>query len=260
MATDPCPSNAYNGVGKVAPTASKLDGACSVIHISLMNKDHETSMNPSALPPKKSCVKNSYIATAILFFIAVFLWSDRSGSKSSQLELAEQNAQLQQERAALQSELDAARLELDDFKSGAPAQNPVAEVAPVKPEAPVEEPETLLLQQPSIRQTPTGLVARLVFHPTLSEQLSLVALVVRLPGESEAKILSFKAATAFSNVKTRVDESGKFAIFQGVPGDLKALEFDLTVSAPVTATVRGSKGIKPFEIIISPDNAEVRKL
>ena len=219
-------------------------------------------MDTSPLPPKKICSKGSYIATAALFLIVIFLWHDLSGAKSTQLGLTEQNDQLRKELAAVQSELNAAQSELDGFKTGDPAKKQTAKAAPAKPEAPVEDPETLMLQQPSIRQTPSGLIARLVFQPTTSELPDLIALVVRLPGDSEAQILEFKAATDadFSNVKIRVDESGKFAIFQGVPADLEALEFDLTVSAPVTATVRGSKGIKPFEIDIAPDASNVRKL
>ncbi|RKX42118.1 MAG: hypothetical protein DRP64_10340 [Verrucomicrobia bacterium] len=202
------------------------------------------------------------MATAALFLIVVFLWRDLSGLKSVQLELTEQNHQLRKELAAAKSELNAAQSELAGFKTGVPARKPLAKVAQKKPEPPVEEPETLMLQPPSVSQTPAGLVARLAFQSTTSEIPDLIALVVRLPGESEAEILGFKAATeaSFSNVKTRVDESGKFAIFQGSPANLEALEFDLTVSAPVTATVRGSKGIKPFEIDIAPDASNVRKL
>ena len=227
-----------------------------------MNKDYKSPADAPPLLTKKMPVKGRYISTAVLFLIAVFLWSDLSGSKNAQLELAERNNQLQKELEGVQSELANAQSELDNFKMGAPSKKQAAKITPGKPETPTEEPETLTLHHPSVSQTQAGLVARLAFQSTTSELPDLIALVVRIPGDSEAEILDFKAATeaAFSNVKIRVDESGTFAIFQGSPANLDALEFDLTVSAPVTATVRGSKGIKPFEIDISPDSSNVRKL
>jgi hypothetical protein len=44
------------------------------------------------------------------------------------------------------------------------------------------------------------------------------------------------------------------------PGGPDSLKFDLTVSAPVKATVRGSDGILDFEIDITPDGCSVSKL
>jgi hypothetical protein len=160
--------------------------------------------------------------------------------------------------------LTAAQEELDDFKTGdsaAPAREIKTSASPAASE-PVETPETLFLQPPTVSQTEAGLVARLAFETTLSEPPDLIALVIRVPGESSARIVGLKPASesTYTNTKVRVDASGKFAVFQGTPADLKALQFELIVSEPTKALVRGSSGIKPFEIEISRTTAAVRHL
>ncbi len=222
-----------------------------------MNLDHETPPDTAPLPHKKMSSIGSYIATAAMFLVVVFLWRDLARTKDVQLDLTEQNDRLRKEISTTQDELDS--FKRGDFETRVKKEN--TEAVPAKPK-PVEEPETLRLQTPSISQTATGLVTRLTFQSTLPSPPALIAIVVRLPGDSEAIIQSFSPVnkSAYTNVKARVDGSGKFAIFQGNPTALNALQFDLAISEPVTATVRGSKGIKAFEIDIAPDASKVRKL
>lgn len=219
-----------------------------------MNKHPTDSPPPSSA---KHRAKGSYIATAAMFFIVVFIWRDQSRMKSDMSVLVEQNNLLKQDLTAAQSKLDGFNTG-DLPKSTKRAETPSVSARP----EPVEEPEMLALKTPAVSETSSGLVARLVFEPTTREPLDLVALVVRIPNSSNAQILEFSPTkeAKYANVKARVDQSGKFAIFQGTPTGLKTLNFNLSVSAPVTATVRGSKGIKPFEIDIKAGNSNVRKL
>ena len=228
-----------------------LDGNSPAIHIVAMNTNPTNNPPPS---PVKQRATGSYIATAAMFLILVFVWRDQSRMKDDILVLVEQNDQLQQELTVAQSKLE--EVQGGDFSKSTEQTTPAT-----RPE-PVEEPETMALQTPSVSETASGLVARLVLEPTTQETPDLVALVVRIPNSSNAQILNFSPTkeTAYSNVRARVDESGKFAIFQGTPTGLKTLEFNLSVSAPVTATVRGSKGIKPFEIDIKAGTPNVRQL
>jgi hypothetical protein len=215
-------------------------------------------------PKKKPALNRSTIATAILFLIVMILWRDQSRMKDDLLDMAQQKQQVQQQLDDTQSQLTEARSELDFFKTGDTGKT--AEPKSVKPTPktpePEKEPENLILQPPSVSQTEAGLTARLVLEPTDSGVPDLVALVVRLPGRSDSVITAFRPVdeAAYANVKSRIDESGRFAIFQGSPSGLDTLAFDLTVSAPVTATVRGTQGIKPFQIDIHPGNLLVRDL
>lgn len=214
----------------------------------------------------------NYLATACMFLIVLFLWRDLSGVKQSYIELSEQNQQLKEQNRQLKEQnqrltvdLAHTRAEVNVFKTGdsASAKRMSSSEKTAKTIAePIKEPETLNLQSPSVSNIGDDLVAELSFESRISELPDLLALVVRLPNSSEAVIRTLSPVNedAFSNVKARVDGSGKFAIFQGSPSDLKALRFYLTVSEPVTATIRGSKGITPFEITITPDSPSVRNL
>jgi hypothetical protein len=227
----------------------------------------KNTLNTSSDAPKKTPAKSTYIATAALFFIVLFLWRDSANMKADVLLLTEQNTELQKElkerSEQMHAKLAKAQSDLAHFKASIPQKStkkPNARV--IEKPKPVEYPETLLLQTPEISQTPDGLLARIHFQSTLSEPPGLLALVVRIPRGSEAVIQGFNPVdeTAYTDVNFRINESGKFAIFQGNPIHLNALEFNLTVSAPVTATIRGTEGIQPFEIDIDPSNPSVRKL
>ncbi len=198
-----------------------------------------------------------------MFLIVVFLWRDVSRTKSTQRALAEQNQELASRNQAMADKLAEANKELDFFKTGdfskpvtKSTEQPIRKVVEL-----VEEPETLLLQPPTVTANSDGtLTARFRFEPIegveLPEQLTVV---VRAPG---AQIIAFKpvAEPAFSSIVCVVNAKGNLGMIEGSPADLSGLEFELTVSEPVTATVRGSDGIRDFELDITPAGCTVRKL
>ncbi|MCF7863621.1 MAG: hypothetical protein K9L89_02385 [Kiritimatiellales bacterium] len=243
---------------------SILDWTSRDLHIAPMKKNLQKPTDSPVSSAKKNPARGSLIATGAMFLIVVLLWKDSSQTKSAMQKLAEQNAQQRETLAAVQSELKAANTELDFFKTGEfgkPMADKVAKVAPVVPK-PVEEPETLLLQAPTVQQTAAGLVARFEFTPNSTELPGQITLVVRIPADSDAKILSLKpvAKPSYTSVECVVDAKGKLGMVEGSPADLQALAFELTVSEPVKALVRGSKGIKAFELDIAPSGCTVRKL
>jgi hypothetical protein len=221
-----------------------------------MNQDDNIPLSTRTSAQRKKSGIGSYMAAAALLLIVLFLWRDQLKMKANMAEMAEQNDQLQLSLATAQSELN-------DFKTGAPAKRPPAATTRARPAPPAEEPESLLLQEPVVRQTTEGLIARFAFKPVGTEELpKQITLVVRVPANSSAKILSLVPVStpSYSSVATVVNKEGKLGMVEGSPADLEALTYELTVSSPVKATVRGSKGIAPFEIDISPDSATVRRL
>ena len=207
--------------------------------------------------------KSNYIATALMFLIVLFLWRDQSRMKADALLLAEQNELLQKNMAAANTELESAESELDFFRTfhPAPSDDKSAKTSPATPE-PVEEVETLILQAPTVSQTAEGLVARFEFQPTATELPENITLVVRVPGDSEAKILNLIPAGGSQDldVVCIVNAQGTLGMIEGPSEELNNLAFELTVSEPVKAIVRGSKGIKAFELDITSSGCTVRKL
>lgn len=207
---------------------------------------------------KKSRFNGSYIATAAMFLIVVFIWRDLARTKEAQNDLATKNHELLEE-------LSTAREELDSLKSG-PSSRIVHRTSGTRERPiakPVEMPETLFLQTPNVTAKKGVLTARFKFEPDgntpLPEQLTLV---VRIPVNTDARILSLKPVSipAFSGVEFLVNAQGSLGMIEGSPTELEALEFELSVSAPVKATVRGSKGIKAFEMDITSSGCSIRKM
>lgn len=104
-----------------------------------------------------------------------------------------------------------------------------------------------------------GLQATLQFHPTPDEPPGMVALVVRLPRDGAIRILDLDTfgSAPLSEVSRRVSEDGKFAVFQATADTAAPIAFALAVSGAVTADVRGTTGIGPFDLDISPLQANV---
>ena len=225
-----------------------LDGPVRLLHIARMNQNQE---NTAPSSPGRRFPAAGYLVAALLAVIVLILWRNQSAMKSNLDMLSARNAELEEKLAAAESPVE-----------GRVRSEPASEE---RQAAPVAEPatETIRLNTPSVEKTAEGLTAHLEFEPDASHgPLDLIALVVRIPGESVARIVAFEPADKgrFSDIRQRVDEKGKFAIFQGTPDKLKKLRFDLTVSGPVTATVRGSKGIRAFEIIVAENGSAVRPL
>ncbi len=199
----------------------------------------------------------SCIAIAALLLMLAMLWRNLSSTNAKITTLAEENSRLR-------TELMNTRNELDFFKTGdssTPAKQTKARPAPVRPE-PVEELETLVLQPPTVSQIHAGLAVRLEFKPVGAELPKQITVVVRVPGDSASRILSLKpiSEAGYANVESIVDPKGRLGMVEGSPVELETLVFELSVSDGVTATVRGSEGIKDFEIDIASDGCIVRKL
>ncbi len=240
---------------------SILDEVSRVNHTVLMN--NESTRPPAS--PKKFRFSGNHVATAAMFLIVLFMWRDLSRTKTAVENSRARSQALDAELANVKSELTMANRQLDQFKKGGP---PTAAVA--KTEKParaiaeaIEKPETLFLQEPEARQTEDGIVARFAFEPESAAPLpDRITLVVRVPSASEARILSLVpvAAASDSNLEVVVNGRGNLGMIEGSPAELAALVFEVTVSEPVKATVRGSEGIKAFEMDIRPDGCSVRKL
>lgn len=232
-----------------------LDPSAELLHIFAMNHDNQTS------PTNKPRLPIFHYLTMAAALIGVFLlWRQQDNSQKQIKALVLQNASLQQK-------LKKSQVHIADLTSGEPSANAMkqklaARAATRKPVVP-EEKETLTLQPPTVMQTDAGLAVHFAFKPTEGAELpSRITLVVRVPGTTDAKITSLKptAKSNEPNVECVVNASGKLAMIEGAPSDLKSLSFELVVSAPVKAMVRGSKGIKDFELNIAPDGCSVQPL
>lgn len=224
--------------------------------------------------------------TQIIFAVAAALvvaglWMQRNLSSK----LIETNTLLQQQNAALQKELEGLR-------STPAAATPVTPVAP-GPEAaiPPAVPATPAIAAPpatppnpadnkilmlggmatpprsdgmklaGVHAIPTdgGIRATMTFNSTTADPIGVVAVVIRLPHDAEGRILKFEPSSgaAFSDIIGRITEDGKFAVFQGKLGKAESVEFALTVSGPAVADVRGTSGVGPLKLRVTPTGASV---
>jgi hypothetical protein len=201
----------------------------------------------------------------LLCGVLAYLWNDLAQIKSAHREVMEENVRLRKRLAENRAGRESVSGPFPESSSSAGVRPAVAE--PRQPDAApsaeaLPEANTLTLQQTAVRQTDFGLEASMQFEPANDTPLEVFALVVRLPRDSDARILDLQPAgeAAYTEVAQRVAENGLFAVFHAVPTGLAPLRFNLSVSKPVTATVRGTNGIEPFEFHIQPGGAGIRKL
>jgi len=202
-----------------------------------------------------------YLASVtVLLIISSILWYLHTQSKDQLQALYVQNSRLQQE-------LDAAKREISNLSSGDSSQATRERLSGARRDqapAPAHaEAETFFLQTPTVRKTADGLAVRLAFNPGSGIDLpEEITLVVRVPAGGASKIISLKpvSETGDIGVGSIVNAGGNLALLQGSTADLGGLILDLTVSEPGTATVRGSEGIIDFELDITPEACNVRKL
>ena len=212
-------------------------------------------------PFKPASILRSMVATAILITFAA-LWFNQSRTEDRLQELSVENEALKEQLLSTERELDA----LNSGDSSAETRERLSAARQAAaPVAPVVEIETLFLQEPVVEMTSEGLRVHLDFIP--DENIALpeeVTLVVRIPASAEGRIVAMDSgaeddAGGETNVAV-VNAGGRLAMIQYRPGGRDSLKFDLTVSAPVKATVRGSEGILDFEIDITPDGCSVSTL
>jgi hypothetical protein len=112
----------------------------------------------------------------------------------------------------------------------------------------------------SARPVADGVVATIKFNSASNAPLEEFALVVRLPKTSDARILNLEPTdpSYFTDASTQVQPNGKFAIFKGTSKTTGSTSFNLALSAPETADVRGTSGMKPFLLKIDSSSATIQ--
>ena len=200
------------------------------------------------------------VSLGVLFL----LWQAVNSLRDAQAELAAENLELRDKLEDAQARLvqaEAGPVTVPvraDSRDAAPASS-AREVPRREPPLPAN---ILELGDVEVESQADRLVTTLHFNPTTAEPLGVFALVVRLPKGSESRIVGLEPAGAapFTNVSFRIAENGLFAVYHADPTGVMPLAFNLAVSGPASATVRGTCGLEPFEVDIRPDGAAVNPL
>lgn len=126
--------------------------------------------------------------------------------------------------------------------------------------APAPTGDRLILAETSAKPVADGVVATIKFNSTSNAPTDQLALVVRLDKRSDTRILNLEPSdlSNYTGVSHRVSENGKFAIFMGTIKDARSISFNLALSGPDTADVRGSCGITPFLLEVNTGGATVK--
>jgi hypothetical protein len=225
---------------------------------------------------------NRFISAVLvvgLVVLSAMLWRQRAALSRMEKE----NKLLLEKGQALQHGRVPANALSEPAESGQ-AENSAVAPAPTEPAPSAQASQSVARPEPSedLVPTPTGLApaprssglalagtrvapiegglrATMQFNPTTSEPLGIVAVVVRLPRNSESRIIGLEPADSakYSDVSKRIAEDGKFAIFQGTLESVSSIELALSVSGEVTADVRGTCGIGPFDLSVGPSGTSV---
>jgi hypothetical protein len=127
----------------------------------------------------------------------------------------------------------------------------------------VNKPETepsITVSEASAIPVADGVVATIKLHSASNAPMEEFAIVVRLPKTSDARILNLTPANPsnFTDASTQVQPNGKFAIFRGTSKTTGSTSFNLALSAPETADVRGTSGMKPFLLKVDSSSATIQ--
>lgn len=124
---------------------------------------------------------------------------------------------------------------------------------------PEQEPNRLALVGAEVQAIPGGLATTMRFTPRKTGPLGLVALAIRLPKNVDVRILDLApvGSTTYSDDNKTMSGDGKFAFFQGTPGEATNMQFALSVSGPATVNVSGTHGIGAFQLEIQSAGATV---
>lgn len=227
--------------------------------------------------PKRNTVWPAAAAVLAASVLGVWVYEQRAARR------AEAEARdLYRQNQALQSELAKLRIQpaapASVAGAGAPASNaaPAAAATEQQPPRPPRGPEMvptptgdafaprsdgLILAGAHAAPSTNGIRATMRFTATTEDALGIIAVVVRLPRDGEARIVDLApmGEAQFSDVSRRVSPDGKFAVYQGTAGKLRALDIALTVSGETVADVRGTCGVGPLTLAVSPGGAEIKK-
>lgn len=217
------------------------------------------------------------VAAAVLVACVVGIWMQQQKAarraEAVARDLQRQNLELQGELAKLRAQpvaaakpeaLPAAVTNAPAVVAGEPTARPPRgpELVPTPGgEAPPPRSEGLVLAGAHAAPATNGIRATMRFTATTEDALGIIAVVVRLPRDGEARIVDLAplGEGQFSDVSRRVAPDGKFAVYQGTAGKLRAIELALTVSGAAVADVRGTCGVGPLTLAISEGGAEVRQ-
>ncbi|MEI7901543.1 MAG: hypothetical protein WCK89_14930 [bacterium] len=197
------------------------------------------------LPPRASI----FIILTLICIVALFVILLKQRTDLAQIK--KEYGQLREQNAGLQKNLALSPAQPSPL-SVAPAQAQPPQTTPLPKPLPEAEPNKLTLTSTLITATPNGLVATLHFTPGKTGPLGLFALAIRMPKNSNARILGLEPVgpATYSDSSKELSADGKFAFCQGTLGDEKDVQVALSVSGPTTVSVRGTCGIKPFELAI----------
>lgn len=215
--------------------------------------------NTPSISPKSRLAWAQYLLAALFLLALLLLWRELAHTRKNLAEVLEQNSTLAGNLKSTNNEL----VQLKSGDSSIQTRERLEATRNEKAADPIkDETETLFLQAPTVEHTADGLAVRFGFDPGENiERPPSITLVVRIPGSSNSRIVSLKAVgNGRADIAPVVNATGKLAIIEGSPAELDILSFELTVTAPVQATVRGSEGIIDFEMDITADACTVRTL
>lgn len=184
--------------------------------------------------------------------LGLALWRQRSDLK----QLKHDYGQLAQKCQALQQALQENQIANAHRQPAAPAIT----VKPVSPSVSVPEINRLVWGGAEVKPISGGLLVTLQFKPIGVRALDEVYIAFELSKSATAKILDLTVpgAAKSAHVGKRVLRDGKLAVFQGVSEGMSPITLGLSISGPAVMDVRGSCGITPFQLDITPASAAVR--
>ena len=213
------------------------------------------------------------LAILIAVSLGITIYALRQRSEARRLK---HETERLEEQIRAQSNAPAVRPDTTTPDVSSPNTQPMPATQPVETAAPAAPPKPQMVLTPTgmapapgwtgltlagthVAPVEGGLKTTMQFNPTTTDPLGIVAVVIRLPRDSESRIIGFEASDreSYSDVAEQISPDGKFAVFQGTQSEAKSLEFSLTVSGDAVADVRGTVGIGPFDLRISGTGATV---
>lgn len=197
----------------------------------------------------------------VVFLLAALLVRQQEASKR----MEEQNRELQEKLEAVSRELTAAQTKPAVVES-APAEpiaaspevaESTAAPAPVAPVLPAPTPR-IDLENSALTVTDNGLRATLTFKPENDLPLGEMFVVVRLP-EGEGRITDIQLAEpgAYKDYYNRISEDGRFAAFRAQAGSMSEVKLWVEVSGAAVLDMRGTCGVGPFDLSVTPEGVSV---
>ncbi len=146
--------------------------------------------------------------------------------------------------------------------AAADAQQTARHAADVAALVPAPDVNKLILSPTNLTAKPVegGIAATLDFNANKAGPLGLVALAIRIPKESSARIFDLTPVIGiekYTDSTKEISGDGKFAFFQGTLVEDTDVQFTLSVTEPVTALVRGTRGIGPLLLNVQPNGATI---